>query len=293
MLCPGQAHEKGQGLGSLPKPGTGNGGSAQAMGDGMTKNEGTKKATTGASIEKERIKRLGPSVQTILTSFNPHNNAVAQGRLRGRTKVVLLPVDPYMVHVYWELDPMGPKQASKALGKKFLESQSILRFYDVTNIVFDGTNASNVFDISVDLLKPSCYIHLRSPQKTYIVDLGWRTQQGQFYCLGRSNTVHTPSPWPAQGGAHLPAQSTSVPGTTKGLAETDNHNTLCSAKKHEAEERPAPLDSNKAAPLTSASSTTFSKSHVDLSAMSENAFESGMSSAQTPSSPNGRDGRED
>jgi hypothetical protein len=222
----------------------------------------------------------------------PHDDAVFQQDLHGKARVVLLPVDPYTVHVYWELDPDWQKQAEQAFGKGFLYSRPILRFYDLTQVVLNGKKSHPYFDIPVDLAKRNCYVHLWSPQKTYVVDLGWKTEQGRFFCAGRSNTAHTPSARPAEGESPRPGQPNSAFVESKSPGKTVEDSIFDSAKGLETEQRPTPWSGHEVAERT-VFSTAFSHSHIDLSAMSENAFESGISSARAPSSPDGKEGQED
>jgi hypothetical protein len=110
----------------------------------------------------------------------------------GETMVVVLAVDPCVLHVYWEVTSGELKKARDKLGEAYGRSQAILRFYDITNIIFDGTNAHGSFDVDVDLREKKWYVHLWSPEKSYFVDLGFKTGNGQFVALVRSNTAETP-----------------------------------------------------------------------------------------------------
>ena len=112
-------------------------------------------------------------------------------------RVVLLPVNPYLVHVYWEVAPDDLKEIKKLLGRPGLRAQPVLRFSDITCIIFDGTNAHSQFDIDIDLGAGNWYVHLWSPGKSYFVDLGLRTADGQFHPLARSNIAETPRAWPS------------------------------------------------------------------------------------------------
>ncbi len=112
-------------------------------------------------------------------------------------RVVLLPVNPYLVHVYWEVAPDDLKEIKKLLGRPALRAQPVLRFSDITCIIFDGTNAHSQFDVDIDLGAGNWYVHLWGPGKSYFVDLGLRTEDGQFHPLARSNIAETPRAWPA------------------------------------------------------------------------------------------------
>jgi hypothetical protein len=87
-----------------------------------------------------------------------------------------MPVDPYVVYAYWSVGPSAaPPQA-----------QATLRFHD----------GDTTFDVDIDLQAHSWYIHLWSPEKTYVADLGFRRDDGEFIALARSNVVETPPAWP-------------------------------------------------------------------------------------------------
>ncbi len=102
----------------------------------------------------------------------------------GETRVVAMPVNPYLVHIYWELDS---KSASR---KTSQAAPGCLRFSDTTR----GESPSS-FDVKVDLAARSWYVHLWSPERRYSVELGVN-RQGEFVPLGRSNVVETPRAWP-------------------------------------------------------------------------------------------------
>lgn len=112
------------------------------------------------------------------------------------TRVVLLPVDPYLVHVYWEVNSQEIDRARYLPGDTHESSQALLRFYDVTNVFFNGTNANSTFDMKIDLESKNWYVRLLVPDKSYIVELGLENTDGSFFSLAQSNTVHTPRAWP-------------------------------------------------------------------------------------------------
>ncbi len=110
----------------------------------------------------------------------------------GETRVVLLPVDPYQLHVYWEVTSDDLEKTKDRLDDKCGQAQAILRFYDITNMIFDGTNAHASIDVDVDMQERKWFGHLSSPAKSYLVDLGLKTEDGQLVPLVRSNRAETP-----------------------------------------------------------------------------------------------------
>ena len=97
----------------------------------------------------------------------------------GVDKVVVLPVNPYLVHVYWDLSPHHQSQPS---------TSGCLRFSE--------TGGPDSFDVNVDLAAKSWYVPLWSPDKRYSVELGLNGPAGEFVSLARSNPVETPRAWP-------------------------------------------------------------------------------------------------
>jgi hypothetical protein len=59
-----------------------------------------------------------------------------------------------------------------------------------------GVRAAGSFDVEVELGSRNWYVHLLSPEKAYIVDLGFRGTDGRFHRIARSNRVETPRAWP-------------------------------------------------------------------------------------------------
>ncbi|MEA1868377.1 MAG: DUF4912 domain-containing protein [Thermodesulfobacteriota bacterium] len=113
------------------------------------------------------------------------------------SQVVLLPVEPYLVHAYWDVTSNDIEKAKQRLGDDYGQSQAVLRFYDVTNIIYDGTNAHGFFDVDIDLQAKDWYVNLWSPDKSYFVDLGFKTGDDFCLSLARSSVAKTPCAWPA------------------------------------------------------------------------------------------------
>jgi hypothetical protein len=72
-----------------------------------------------------------------------------------------------------------------------------LRVYDVSQIIFDGTNAHRFFDIQVNERVNNWYIDTDGPGKSWCVDLGLLLPGGRFITIVRSNVVHTPPEGPS------------------------------------------------------------------------------------------------
>jgi hypothetical protein len=100
-------------------------------------------------------------------------------------RLVLLPVDPYLIYAYWDL-PAGLPPVTGA--------RPILRLYESAA---EG-RSSRPFDIDVDLAGGHTDIHLWSPSHRYHADLGLRRPDGTLLVLAHSNRVQAPPPCPSE-----------------------------------------------------------------------------------------------
>jgi hypothetical protein len=113
------------------------------------------------------------------------------------TKVVLLAVNPYLVHVYWGIAARDQEELGRVFSRLGPRARPVLRFYDVTHVSFEGTNTPSWFEVEITLGAGSWYVHLESPAKAYCVDLGFRAEEGGFRRLARSNVAETPRASPS------------------------------------------------------------------------------------------------
>jgi hypothetical protein len=152
---------------------------------------------------------------------SPKNNARADGTA---TRLAAMAVNPYLLHVYWQIPGRDPENIQDTLGESLANARPVLRFYDITCILFDGTNAHQVFDVEVDLRTRKWNVPIWSADKSYLIDLGYKAPDGRFYRIGRSNIVRVPRSGPSLRVAErslrvergrnkglMPASSTPVP----------------------------------------------------------------------------------
>jgi hypothetical protein len=116
----------------------------------------------------------------------------------GETRVVLLAVDPYLVHAYWEVSERDMRRVEGLAKDGFSPWQAFLRFHDLTPLAAGGNRGSGSFDVRVEIESQNWYVRLLSPERTYMVDLGFRAQDGSFHRIARSNPVGTPRAWPCE-----------------------------------------------------------------------------------------------
>ena len=115
----------------------------------------------------------------------------------GRDKIVLQARDPWWLHTYWEMTEDTRGRLMRELGNQFHQARAVLRVYDVSNIIFDGTNAHRFFDIEIRFEAGNWYIDAGGPGRSWCVDLGLRLPDGKFITVVRSNVVSTPLDGPS------------------------------------------------------------------------------------------------
>lgn len=110
----------------------------------------------------------------------------------GDDRVVALPRDPHWLFSYWEISEglrsLFRRQHGPAVWE---EGRLVLRVHDVTDLLFDGTNAHRTWDVGVGEAR-TWYVHVEGPERDYCLDLGLAMPDGRFLLLARSNVVRTP-----------------------------------------------------------------------------------------------------
>jgi hypothetical protein len=103
-----------------------------------------------------------------------------------KTELVLMPVDPFLLYVYWDfsLKDWNSVQARR--------KPVVLRVYDVTMIKFNGTNAHHHFDVPIFLKAQNWYVPIWTAEKSFCADLGWLLPDGSLQPIVRSNIITTP-----------------------------------------------------------------------------------------------------
>lgn len=101
-------------------------------------------------------------------------------------KVVLLPVDPTKVFVYWEL-------TDEILEKIKIEkiTEFTLKVNNVTSIIYDGSNEINSSIKIVSTAENNCYVNLQDGDKNLCVELCF-LENNSLTVISRSNTIYVP-----------------------------------------------------------------------------------------------------
>jgi hypothetical protein len=109
----------------------------------------------------------------------------------GRTRLMVLPVDPYAVFAYWEVTPETLKEVEEQLGD-MEHVRPVLRFHEHA----EGPSESRSFDVEIPLQARRWRVDLWSPGKSYDVELAFKTPAQQFVSVASAGGIETPRAWP-------------------------------------------------------------------------------------------------
>jgi hypothetical protein len=105
--------------------------------------------------------------------------------------VVVLPIDPYRMYVYWTVEPSGLQNDGSG-------TIPVLRFHSIPDPSLDVEDPAEFFDVQIELDAPNWYVQLPRPSGRYLVELGTSAEDGRFSVLARSGLVQTPPASPSE-----------------------------------------------------------------------------------------------
>lgn len=107
-------------------------------------------------------------------------------------KLVLLVRDPWWLFSYWEVTPWREAEVTADVARAGSSRQkTVLRVYDITGASIESPNT--LFDIEIHHLNSNWYIDVGQPDREWIAEIGYKTADGRFFMLVRSNSVRTPA----------------------------------------------------------------------------------------------------
>ncbi|MCS6959032.1 MAG: DUF4912 domain-containing protein [Pseudanabaenaceae cyanobacterium SKYGB_i_bin29] len=109
----------------------------------------------------------------------------------GEPRIVLLPRDPQWAYAYWDI-PDSAKEACRRQGGQ----QLALRIYDVTDINLDYQMPHTVQEYACDEMAREWYLPIPMSDRSYVVEIGYRTNDGRWLMLARSASIHVPPVYP-------------------------------------------------------------------------------------------------
>ncbi|HOO32331.1 MAG TPA: DUF4912 domain-containing protein [Thermotogota bacterium] len=171
---------------------------AKKMGISFKRN--MKKAELEDRIKRSLIRHEKAEQRSESASGLPgsHQQAINPGKpvipvlpkTYGKDKLVALPVNPLWIHIYWDFS----EQTTALIRKLEIKGEKLLlRIYDVTYIEFNGHNAHQLWEYVIPFNgERKFYANVNNPNASYIGEIGYINENGEFVTLLRSNLVRTP-----------------------------------------------------------------------------------------------------
>lgn len=115
--------------------------------------------------------------------------------MSGEDRLIFLVKDPHWTFLWWEFTP----DVAAKIKAQVVEASGLLviRVYDVTHILFDGSNAHLSFDIDVSKEIDHYYLNIWASDRNYLAEIGMKYPEGLFRPLVRSNTIYLPRDHPS------------------------------------------------------------------------------------------------
>jgi hypothetical protein len=110
----------------------------------------------------------------------------------GENRITVIVRDPDSAYLYWEIDDEGIAAARSRLGPAGERGWCNLRIYDTTGQDFNGTNANDYFDLTVDRADREYYLMIRRPSSSMHAEVGIKTEEGFFQAITRSGRADFP-----------------------------------------------------------------------------------------------------
>jgi len=99
--------------------------------------------------------------------------------------IVLSMINPHLGHVHWHITKGSEDSLMQRNGSK---ARFVVRIYDVTDIIFDGSNSHFFFDLDVGGSEGSYYFGIDRLPRNYLAEIG--IQSGNVrHVFARSNSV--------------------------------------------------------------------------------------------------------
>ena len=143
-----------------------------------------------AHAEKELRKDLAqPPTKRRLT---PNTPVVAP--VKGEDRIVLMVRDPYWLHAHWDISRATVDRAKAALVDQWHSVKPVLRLLKFDEVGTTESAETVAREIEIHGGVRNWYIDVDNPPSRFQVIMGYRTGNGRFYELVRSNSVTTPVP---------------------------------------------------------------------------------------------------
>ncbi|MCM3566610.1 DUF4912 domain-containing protein [Neobacillus mesonae] len=96
------------------------------------------------------------------------------------------------IALFWDVSEIADKVLISYFNIHLTELVSVIRVYDVTDIIFDGKNAHQFYEITVPYQNGHWFVKGLAANRSYVAELGVLIPATGYFPLYRSNCVKTP-----------------------------------------------------------------------------------------------------
>ncbi|WP_257345872.1 DUF4912 domain-containing protein [Pseudalkalibacillus decolorationis] len=112
--------------------------------------------------------------------------------LYNNDQLTVLPQSPQCVYAFWEIHTNTQNLVTHHLTTEWCNLMKQLKIYDVSDLIFDGHHAHQNFVISLPEMTNNWFVRDLEPNRTYVIDFGIQTCDGNFLTVLRSLPIETP-----------------------------------------------------------------------------------------------------
>ncbi|MBS0263459.1 MAG: DUF4912 domain-containing protein [Planctomycetes bacterium] len=156
-------------------------------------------ARLGARVGKKPIKNgqksaatNGQTPDSIARSRDLSTSGARKGRT-GRTNYLdAVPAEAQWIRLHWDLTRDTIRRAESRLGVDWHAAVPALRLFVVAVDDVNNVTESTVKDVRIDAGINTWFVHVPADARSYRVHIGYKTANGQFYALAKSNVCSMP-----------------------------------------------------------------------------------------------------
>jgi uncharacterized protein len=142
-----------------------------------------------AAIVAEHVDRLTDAVETSQGSSTTLQNKNGHDK---RDRLILTVRDAYWLQACWELSHRSIERVQAAMGRYWHSAIPVLRLFEIRTDGVSSIERKFVRDIEIHGAVNTWYIDVKNPPSCYLVEVGYRSCEGRFFPVTRSNSIETP-----------------------------------------------------------------------------------------------------
>lgn len=104
-------------------------------------------------------------------------------------RLLMEPVAEQKVFLHWTADDLPRKVVKHFYQCEFHELVQLIRIYDVTDLIFNGSNAHHYYEMAVPYSSEKWSVKNLPVNRNYLAELGVKMTDIDFFPILRSNTV--------------------------------------------------------------------------------------------------------